>query len=210
MLVKFRSSQCLFLVPRTLQEDSGVSLVVINCSLSPRALCEQKNVQGGGGVSNPPSWHLRDPDPPSSCSQEFESPDKVSALRAQGNFLFQRCVPKSKNSCASRQRNFLAEVPGGRGSRTIPVLKVGHTLPPGGLRSYFFRVSYLLFARPPPSRGVGSVRSGKLPLRRRRRNFFGLFSPFFPNVLVIFPRVTLGRPPRGGMVTCLLFFGGVT
>ena len=87
------------------------------------------------------------------------------------------------------------------------MLKVGHTLPPGGLLSYFFGVSYLLFARPP--RGVGSVRSGKLPPRRRCGNFFWPFFPFSPHVLVIFPRVTFGRPPPGGMVTDLLF-GGVT
>ena len=61
-----------------------------------------KNRARRRGGLKPPSWHLRDPDPPSSCSQEFESPDKVSALRAQGNFLFQRCVPKSKNRFVPR------------------------------------------------------------------------------------------------------------
>ena len=92
------------------------------------------------------------------------------------------------------------------------MLKVGHTLPPGGgyLVTFSELVTYFL-ADPLPPRGVGSVRSGKLPTRRRGVNFFGLFWPFPPHVSVIFPKVTLGQTlPPGGVWLLAYFFGGVT
>ena len=45
------------------------------------------------------------------------------------------------------------------------MLKVGHTLPPGGLLGYFFGVTYLLFGQPPPL-GVVVHRDQHHPLPR--------------------------------------------
>ena len=79
--------------------------------------------------------------------------------------------------------------------RTIPLLKVGHTLPPGGLLSYFFGVTDLLFARPPRGSGLSQVESY---LRAGGAELFLAFPPLFSHMFwSFFPELLLADPPGG-------------
>ena len=85
--------------------------------------------------------------------------------------------------------------------------QAGAQHPPTPLKCLFVTSSLVTHFLPNPPPGASDVE--RYP-RAERPEFFVFFGLFIPDVLVIFPKVSLGRRPPAGVWFLTHFLGGVT